>query len=78
MTASARLKMALLEKAFAGFSSNAATAAPAKFEAFCEGRSAWLADYAFFRALMEENGGTGKRGTSGRRNIAAPRRRGNG
>ena len=28
----------------------------AGLDAFCEAESSWLADYAFFRALMEENG----------------------
>ena len=29
----------------------------ADFRAFCETEAEWLNDYAFFRALMEENGG---------------------
>jgi 4-alpha-glucanotransferase len=55
-----RLKIALLGKAFANFSRRVRedrTAAVA-FDAFCENESAWLVDYAFFRALMEENGGS--------------------
>src|SRR5438067_2339805 len=46
-----RLKMALLEKAQARF-----TGSP-QFDQFCGAEAAWLDDYAFFRALMEENGG---------------------
>ena len=50
-----RLKMALLEKAYAHFSRrNDRTSA---FDAFCEMEAGWLNNYAFFRALMEENGG---------------------
>ena len=53
-----RLKIALLEKSFANFSRRVREdpAAAATFDAFCENESAWLVDYAFFRALMEENG----------------------
>jgi 4-alpha-glucanotransferase len=53
-----RLKIALLGKAFANFSRRAQAdrGNPAAFDAFCESEGAWLADYAFFRALMEENG----------------------
>lgn len=51
-----KAKMALLEKAFVRFEQGGA-AAPAGFEAFCNEEAAWLKDYAFFRALMEENGG---------------------
>jgi 4-alpha-glucanotransferase len=53
-----RLKIDLLERSFVNFSrrgeedSGAATG----FDNFCEAERAWLADYAFFRALMEENG----------------------
>jgi 4-alpha-glucanotransferase len=46
-----RLKMALLEKAYRRFAEHN------EFHAFCEREAAWLDDYAFFRALMEENGG---------------------
>jgi 4-alpha-glucanotransferase len=55
-----RLKIALLGKAFSNFSrrSQEDPAATAAFEAFCENERAWLVDYAFFRALMEENGGS--------------------
>ncbi|MCA1658908.1 MAG: 4-alpha-glucanotransferase, partial [Verrucomicrobiaceae bacterium] len=53
-----RLKMALLEKSFANFSRRAGEdgAYAAAFDSFCEGEGAWLVEYAFFRALMEENG----------------------
>jgi 4-alpha-glucanotransferase len=49
-------KMALLEKAFTRFEHRGAEAS-ADFEAFCNEETAWLQDYAFFRALMEENEG---------------------
>jgi 4-alpha-glucanotransferase len=51
-----KAKMALLEKAFARFEQRGAEAS-ASFDAFCNEEAAWLTDYAFFRALMEENGG---------------------
>ena len=53
-----RLKIALLGKAFANFSrrSEEDPGYAAGFAAFCKTEGAWLADYAFFRALMEENG----------------------
>jgi 4-alpha-glucanotransferase len=53
-----RLKIALLGKAFANFSRRRQEdpAATTAFDAFCENERAWLVDYAFFRALMEENG----------------------
>jgi len=52
-----RLKIALLGKAFANFSRRLLEdpAATAAFDAFCENERTWLVDYAFFRALMEEN-----------------------
>jgi 4-alpha-glucanotransferase len=50
-----RLKMALLEKAYRRFAQRKVRTA--KFDAFCETEAEWLNDYAFFRALMEENGG---------------------
>ena len=50
-----RLKMALLEKAYGRFLERN-DRAPA-FDVFCETEAEWLNDYAFFRALMEENGG---------------------
>ena len=46
-----RLKMALLKKAHAQF------AGSLQFDQFCTTEAAWLDDYAFFRALMEQNGG---------------------
>jgi len=54
-----RLKFALLEKAFANFSRRSAADASAArpFDKFCEEEATWLVNYAFFRALMEENGG---------------------
>jgi 4-alpha-glucanotransferase len=55
-----RLKIDLLERAFANFARRAGkdVASAADFKAFCESEQAWLGDYAFFRALMEENGNT--------------------
>ena len=50
-----KLKRRLLEKAFANFSAHAAEDRQSKFRNFCHQESAWLDDYAFFRALMEEN-----------------------
>ena len=52
-----KLNRRLLEKAFARFllaSSNEDR--QSSFRKFCEEESAWLDDYAFFRALMEKNG----------------------
>jgi 4-alpha-glucanotransferase len=49
-------KMTLLEKAYARFEQRGPEAS-ADFDAFCKAEAAWLTDYAFFRALMEENGG---------------------
>ena len=49
-------KMALLEKAHARFTQRD-SAEIAAFDRFCEKEAAWLTDYAFFRTLMEENGG---------------------
>jgi len=53
-----RLKIDLLERSFANFSQRAGNDAAhtTDFNAFCESERAWLVDYAFFRALMEENG----------------------
>src|SRR4051812_32334303 len=51
-----QLKRALLEKAFAQF--RADKEANETFQAFREKERAWLDEYAFFRALMETNGGT--------------------
>ena len=55
-----KLKRALLEKAFARYRTRRAgnAALVAEFDAFCANENAWLHDYVFFRALMEENGGT--------------------
>jgi 4-alpha-glucanotransferase len=50
-----RLKMALLEKAYRRFGPR--NESDSDFATFCEREAAWLDDYAFFRALMEENGG---------------------
>ena len=51
-----KLKRHLLEKAFANFSTHASEERQLEFRKFCEEESAWLRDYAFFRALMERNG----------------------
>ncbi len=51
-----KLKRHLLEKAFANFSTLASEERQLEFRRFCEEESAWLTDYAFFRALMEKNG----------------------
>jgi len=50
-----RLKMALLEKAYQRFAQK--DDRKAEFDVFCDAEAEWLNDYAFFRALMEENGG---------------------
>jgi 4-alpha-glucanotransferase len=47
--------MELLEKAYQRFAQR--DEGSADFDAFCESEAAWLDDYSFFRALMEENGG---------------------
>ena len=51
-----KLKRHLLEKAFANFSVDAREDRRSRFKTFCEKEAAWLDDYTFFRALMEENG----------------------
>ena len=51
-----KLKRRLLEKAFANFSARASEGRRSQFRKFCEQGSSWLNDYAFFRALMEDNG----------------------
>jgi 4-alpha-glucanotransferase len=54
------LKRGLLEAAFVGFLRrhfNADTERGRSFDRFLKENSDWLADYALFRALMEENGG---------------------
>jgi 4-alpha-glucanotransferase len=50
-----KLKRSLLEKAFANFSTTASQDRQSAFQRFCAEEAAWLDDYAFFRALMEEN-----------------------
>jgi len=55
------LKRQLLEVAFASFIKrhfNAGTERAAGFRAFLQEHAEWLSDYALFRVLMEENGGT--------------------
>ncbi|PZR72566.1 MAG: 4-alpha-glucanotransferase [Chthoniobacterales bacterium] len=53
-----KLKIGLLEKAYAAFSRRSSDddSYASSFDSFCTTEEAWLADYAFFRALMEENG----------------------
>src|SRR5437667_5257870 len=51
-----KLKRRLLEKAFLNFTARASQDRQSKFRNFCDRESAWLNDYAFFRALVEENG----------------------
>src|SRR5437588_6825983 len=51
-----KLKRRLLEKAFANFTAHASQGRQSKFRKFCDQESAWLNDYAFFRALVDENG----------------------
>src|SRR6202040_4035731 len=51
-----KLKRRLLEKAFVNFCAHASRDRQSKFRNFCDQESAWLNDYAFFRALVEENG----------------------
>jgi 4-alpha-glucanotransferase len=55
-----QLKRALLEKAFAQFGASVREHASGaeEFRNFCEGEKSWLDAYVFFRALMEENGGS--------------------
>ena len=55
-----KLKRALLERAFACYRTRRENdpAAIAVFDEFCAKENAWLHDYVFFRALMEENGGS--------------------
>jgi 4-alpha-glucanotransferase len=52
------LKFDLLGKAYARFSRRSFEdeGYAASFDSFCEKEGGWLGDYAFFRALMEENG----------------------
>jgi 4-alpha-glucanotransferase len=49
------LKMALLEKAYRRFTERKDH--NEDFSRFCQSEAPWLDDYAFFRALMEENAG---------------------
>jgi 4-alpha-glucanotransferase len=51
-----KLKRRLLEKAFANLSARASQDRQLRFRNFCDHESAWLDDYAFFRALVEKNG----------------------
>jgi 4-alpha-glucanotransferase len=51
-----KMKRRLLEKAFANFREHASKDRQSAFRDFCAQEAAWLNDYAFFRALMEENG----------------------
>ena len=55
-----KVKRALLEKAFAVFRQRRTedAVAAAAFDEFCAKEETWLHDYVFFRALMEENGGS--------------------
>ncbi len=50
-----KLKIVLLEKAFRHFAESATDTTA--FDRFCQEEASWLDDYAFFRALMDENGG---------------------
>src|ERR1700726_2395107 len=50
-----RLKRNLLEKAFQRFKTEADENRRSRFREFCKTESIWVDDYAFFRALMEEN-----------------------
>ena len=68
------LKRALLEAAYARFAVtqlDQATARAAQFREFVDANAHWIADYALFRALMEENGGLGALGR--RPPVARPR-----
>ena len=53
-----KLKRALLEAAYQGFSNDSGAGARARFEQFCRKEADWLDDYTLFRVLMEENGGS--------------------
>ena len=52
-----KFKSRLLARAFDNFKRAGSNALRAEFEAFAGRESAWLADYALFRALKEERGG---------------------
>jgi 4-alpha-glucanotransferase len=53
-----KLKRRLLEKAFSNFATSGTEERQSKFKKFCLEEAAWLDNYTFFRALMEENGGS--------------------
>lgn len=53
-----KLKRRLLEAAFKRFAASASQDRQSTFRKFCEQQAAWLNDYVFFRALMEENNGS--------------------
>ncbi len=53
-----KLKRRLLEKAFSNFATSGTEERQSKFKKFCLEEAPWLDNYAFFRALMEENGGS--------------------
>jgi 4-alpha-glucanotransferase len=53
------LKRRLLEKAFRNFIRAANEDRKSEFRKYCEKERAWLEEYTFFRALMEENGHSG-------------------
>jgi 4-alpha-glucanotransferase len=55
------LKLRLLDRAFGHFSAHGwkqNDRRARKFRTFCKAENAWLDDYALFRVLMDENGGT--------------------
>ena len=53
-----KLKRLLLEAAFRNFEQSAVDDRKREFQDFVQRESSWLNDYSFFRALMEENGGS--------------------
>ena len=74
------LKMRLLARAFEWFTSQSWTRNDARgraFRAFCKSEAAWLEDYALFRVLIDENGGSEK-WDEWPRSSAAQARRGRG
>jgi 4-alpha-glucanotransferase len=52
-----KFKNRLLRRAFENFKRTTSVALRAEFEAFCARESAWLADYALFRAMKDARGG---------------------
>ncbi len=52
-----KLKRRLLERALASFRSRGSEDRQSRFRKFCQRESFWLNDYAFFRALVDANGG---------------------